>query len=84
MVTSRTSCAEDGQQWEVVDHPEVFEKGKAQRVNLRRPGDDPAESRTEHMLAHERVTVRRGSGTDLPVEGRDEDPGARNQGQRGE
>jgi hypothetical protein len=57
---------EDGQQWEVADHPEVFKQGKAQRVNLRRPGDEPAETRTEDWPAHERVTVRRAGAPPAP------------------
>jgi hypothetical protein len=53
---------EPGHDWEIIGHPSAYRQGKMVAVKMQKPGD-PSTRREHHWPAHERVPVRRGTGS---------------------
>jgi hypothetical protein len=47
-----------GQEWEVIGSPSVYNQGKAHQVRVQKPGD-PSTKSSDFYPAHERVAVKR-------------------------
>jgi hypothetical protein len=50
----------EGNEWEVIGRPSVYDQGKMHRMRLQKPGD-PSVTVTEHWPAHQRVRVKQRS-----------------------
>src|SRR5213593_1801483 len=63
-IGDRFDDAETGDEpheWEVASRPVTFKKGHEVRARVQRPGD-PGTAREKYWAAHEKITVRRGTG----------------------